>query len=354
MYRITEQASLLPYNTFGMDVRAARLVEYDTVEDLRRVLPEFRTGAWWHVGRGSNLLFTGDYAGWVLHSGIRGIEVMPEGAEAEPCDAETKPQGAEKPCEGESSSVVVRVGAGEVWDEVVAWAVGRGLWGAENLSLIPGEMGAAAVQNIGAYGVELSDLVVGVEALEVATGAVRLLGRSECRYGYRASRFKEERGRYVVTHVRLRLERRPRPRLDYQGLREALPAQPTLAEVREAVCRIRRAKLPDPRELGNAGSFFKNPVLAAAQFEALRREWPEVPHYAAPDGGVKVPAGWLIEQCGWRGRSLGRAGVYERQCLVLVNRGGASPSEVVALQQAVVRSVRERFGIELEAEVNII
>lgn len=336
MLRITESESLLPHNTFGMDVRAAHFAEYDTAEDLVQALPEFRTAPWWHIGRGSNLLFTGDYPGWVLHSRIVGIETLAD----------------------DGTDVLLRVGAGEVWDDVVDWAVGHGLYGAENLSLIPGEVGAAAVQNIGAYGVEAADLIRGVETVDVTNGTARLFRPEECRYGYRASIFKTEevKRRYIVTHVRLALTRRPMLRLDYKGLREALPsdAAPTLSEVRDAIVRIRRAKLPDPAELGNAGSFFKNPVVSPTQFAALRAAHPDVPHYPAPDGLVKVPAGWLIEQCGWRGRRIGAAGVYDRQCLVLVNHGGATPRMVLDLCQAIVRSVRERFGIDIHPEVNIL
>ena len=333
MYRITERESLLPHNTFGMDVRAAHFLEYDTVEDLRQVLPVFRTSEWWHIGRGSNLLFTGDYAGWILHSSIRGSEVMKD----------------------DGTDVLLRVGAGEVWDDVVAWAVAHGLYGAENLSLIPGETGAAAVQNIGAYGAEAADIISGVVCFDLQERRKVKFSAAECRYGYRDSLFKqaESKGRYVVTSVLFRLSRKPRPRLDYKGMREALdglePATPQ--EVREAVIRIRRQKLPDPEELGSAGSFFKNPVVSREDFARISPDG-SAPHYELPDGTVKIPAAWLIERCGFKGASEGGAAVYEKQPLVLVNASGtASPQEVLALESRIISGVQERFGVTLAPEV---
>lgn len=328
---------LLAYNTFGMDVRAARFIEYDNAEELKRILASFAPGeSFLQIGGGSNLLFTGDYPGTVLHSRIKGREVTEEDGEA----------------------VWLRAGAGEVWDDVAAYCVACGWGGAENLSLIPGEVGATAVQNIGAYGVEAKDLITKVETVEVATGNERVFSVEECGYAYRKSVFKGAlKGRYIVTHVTYRLSKSPVFRLDYGNVRAELErrgGEITLSSVREGIMAIRRNKLPDPAEQGNAGSFFMNPVIGRSRYETLLGEYPDMPHYDVDEGHVKVPAAWMIERCGWKGRSLGRAGVHDRQALVLVNKGGATGEEIIALSQAVRTSVKDRFGIDILPEVNII
>lgn len=327
--------SLLPYNTFGIDTTAARLAEYDTVDDLRALLsdPCVAGHPLLHIGAGSNLLFTRPYEGTVLHSRIRGVQVL---AEDEDC-------------------VEVRVGAAEVWDNFVALCVERGWHGVENLSLIPGEVGAAAVQNIGAYGVEVKDVVKRVETMD-ADGCVRTYGVDECCYAYRDSLFKRNDMKKVfVTHVCFSLHKHADYKLDYGNMRRELERYPVvnLANVRQAIIDIRRAKLPDPSVLGNAGSFFKNPVIDDDSFARLQERWPSVPHYEA-EGGIKIPAGWLIEQCGWKGKSLGPAAVYDKQALVLVNTGGATGADVLALCRAVQRSVADTFGIDIRPEVNIL
>ena len=330
--------SLLAHNTFGIDVCAARFVECETVDELRRFLsmPETATARLLPVGGGSNLLFTGDFDGTVLHTAIRGTEVV----------AET------------SDEVTVRVGAGEVWDDFVAYTVAQGWYGAENLSLIPGEVGASAVQNIGAYGVEAKDLIVQVETLSRRTGEARTFGRDECRYAYRRSIFKEElQGQYIVTHVTYRLSKQPCFRLDYGNIRSELEkegGEVTLQRLREVIVRIRQEKLPDPAVTGNAGSFFMNPLVTESRFVELKQAYPDLPHYPATEGQVKLPAGWLIDRCGWKGRTLGRAGVHPKQALVLVNLGGATGEDVLRLAAAVRQSVRERFGIDLQPEVNFL
>ena len=330
--------SLLRHNTFGMDVRARRFVEYGSEEELVSFLGGLAEagGPLLHIGGGSNLLFLRDFPGTVLHSAIRGISVVDE----------------------DGSAVTVHAGAGVVWDDFVELAVRSGWYGAENLSLIPGEVGAAAVQNIGAYGAEVKDLILEVEAVDMFTGERRRFGVEECRYAYRSSIFKHEwRGRFAVTRVTFRLSKTPAYRLDYGNVRSELERQglePSLENVRKVVSNIRRAKLPDPAVTGNAGSFFMNPVVERTQLEALEKEHPDIPHYPAPGGKVKVPAGWLIDRCGWKGRSLGRAGVHERQALVLVNRGGATGEEVMRLADAVAQSVRDKFGIVIKPEVNVI
>lgn len=337
--KVLKDHSLLSHHTFGMDVKTALFIEYDSVPELKEVLrmPSVRENPWLHIGGGSNLLFTGDYPGTVLHSAIKGYERLYEDEE----------------------EVIVRVGAGEVWDDFVAYAVAQGWYGAENLSLIPGEVGASAVQNIGAYGVEAKDLIVEVETVEVSTGNEHVFSREECGYAYRESVFKLSlRRQYIVTKVSYRLQKTPSYHLDYGHVRTELEKQGggevTLEKVRQAIIDIRRAKLPDPKVLGNAGSFFMNPIVSVARLGDLQKEYPQMPHYEADAGHVKLSAAWMIDQCGWKGKQWGRAGVHDKQALVLVNLGGATGKEVMALSEAVRKSVNEKFGVHLSPEVNFI
>lgn len=327
--------SLLPYNTFGIDVSASRFLEYASVAELKEYIAQGAvTTPFLHIGGGSNLLFTKDYDGLILHSRIGGIEVTAE----------------------DSQTVSLRVGAGVVWDDFVASCVEHGWYGAENLSLIPGEVGASAVQNIGAYGVEVKDLITAVETVNVQ-GYGRVYSVEECEYAYRSSIFKRPENKSVfVTYVRFRLSKEERYTLDYGTIRQELakyPA-PTLPIVRKVIIEIRESKLPDPKVMGNAGSFFMNPIVAKEKLEALQRDYPRIPYYELPDGRVKIPAGWMIDQCGWKGKSLGPAAVHDKQALVLVNRGGAKGSDIVALSDAVRASVRDKFGIDIHPEVNVI
>ena len=330
--------SLLPYNTFGMDVKASRFVEYASVEELRGLWNAEREAVAraLHIGGGSNLLFASDYEGLILHSTIKGYTVVKETEE----------------------EVEVRVGAGEVWDDFVAYTVANGWYGAENLSLIPGEVGASAVQNIGAYGVEAKDLIVSVDTFGLETGEERRFMREECRYAYRESVFKQElKGKYAVTFVTYRLKKHPVFHLEYGNIRAELEkqgCQVDLENVRRIIIAIRQAKLPDPKVLGNAGSFFMNPVVPKMQFEALLAQYPDMPHYPVDDAHVKIPAGWMIDRCGWKGKRVGHAGVHEKQALVLVNCGGATGKEVMHLAEEIVASVRERFGVTIRPEVNYI
>lgn len=325
--------SLLKHNTFGMDVRAERFIEYVSEEELLSILPLLHEHRFLHIGGGSNILFCGNYDGIILHSAIAGISVVAE----------------------DEASVSVKVGAGVQWDDFVSYAVEKGWSGAENLSLIPGEVGASAVQNIGAYGVEAKDLIENVETIDLTDGTRRVFLNAECVYGYRKSIFKNElKGRYAVTYVTYRLSKVFQPKIDYGNVREKLQGKELTPEnVRNAVIDIRQSKLPDPEVIGNAGSFFMNPVVSLEKYEALKTENPDMPHYIV-DGGVKIPAGWLIEKCGWKGKSLGRAGVCPNQALVLINLGGATGSDIVALSNAVCQSVSEKFGISISPEVNII
>lgn len=329
--------SLRNHNTFGIEARADRFVEYTTVNDLKRLLdsPGFRELPRLHIGGGSNLLFTDDFRGVVLHSLITGIEVADE----------------------TDDFVRLRVGAGEVWDDFVAWCVERGWAGVENLSLIPGEVGASAVQNIGAYGAEAKDVIEEVETVEIATGRERNFPNADCRFAYRHSIFKGElKGMYVITHVTFKLSKHPVYRLDYGNIQAELEKYPqvSLSTIRQAIVAIRTEKLPDPKTIGNAGSFFMNPVISLETFEKLKGEYPDMPHYEAGPGRVKVPAAWLIDRCGWKGRSIGHAGVHSKQALVLVNRGGATGKEIVALSEQIRTSVKEKYGILITPEVNFI
>lgn len=334
--------SLKSLHTFGMDVRTAHFIEYESVEELLPI--RFRLKTEWsrlpflHIGGGSNLLFGSDYFdGVVFHSAIKEREVVYEDDEC----------------------IHLRVGAGVVWDELVAYCVSQGWGGMENLSLIPGEVGASAVQNIGAYGVEVKDLIVSVETIEVAIGGLpRVFTCEECAYGYRQSIFKGElKGRYIVTHVTYRLQKHPVFHLDYGNIRaelERMGGEVSLETVRQAVISIRESKLPDPEVTGNAGSFFMNPIVPRAVMEHIREAYPQMPFYEVDTERVKIPAGWMIEQCGWKGRALGRAAVHDKQALVLVNLGGATGREIIALSDAVRHDVKEKFGVDIHPEVNFI
>ena len=334
--RIFTDYSLLRHNTFGIDARCRRFIEIESVDDACRLHLQLNDGEpLLVIGGGSNLLLTTDYGGTVVRSAIRGVEATVD-----------------------DGGVTVRAGSGEVWDDLVQTCVSQGWHGAENLSLIPGDVGATAVQNIGAYGSEASQIIDHVEAVEIATGGVVSIPARDCGYGYRQSRFKQEwRGRYLITHVTFRLTTTFTPLLDYGNIRDTLQKRgidhPTAQQLRQAIIDIRREKLPDPSVEGNAGSFFMNPVVSREKFQELLAAYPQMPHYSLAGGKEKIPAGWLIEQCGWKGRSLGRAGVHSRQALVLVNHGGATGADVVELSKAIRRDVSLRFGIEISPEVNI-
>ena len=341
MITISTNASMLGRNTFGIDVKAAVLGEYNSVEGLKSILTnplvENRKQQIWNIGQGSNILFSGYFDGVILHGNIKGIEIIDQ----------------------TDDDVTVKVGAGEIWDDVVAWSVEHQYFGAENLSAIPGETGAAAVQNIGAYGSEFGNLVQYVEVLNTESLAIEHISRHECRYGYRDSIFKHqpEKQRYVVIAVVISLSKRECFNLEYGNVKAALDGKEiTLANVRNTIIEIRASKLPDWHKLGNAGSFFKNPVISVTQFEHLKNIYPNIPSYKVanePDK-VKVPAGWLIENSGLKGFRHGGAQVYDKQCLVLVNTGNASSSDIVELSDIVITTVKDKFGIDIYPEVNIL
>lgn len=332
--------SLKPYNTFGIDAKARCLAEYESVEELQHLLQKYCDSRKLHIGGGSNLLFLNDFDGVILHSAILGVEVVEE----------------------TDKDVVVKVGSGMVWDDLVAESIEHGWYGLENLSLIPGEVGASAVQNIGAYGAEAKDFIVSVELVDMANGECLKMKNEECEYAYRYSIFKSDalRGRYAVTHVCYRLSKVFVPYLEYGGLKKAVEAcgialdELTASRLRDIIIGTRNGKLPDPKVLGNAGSFFMNPIVDRVKFESLLAEYPGMPHYEVDNDRVKIPAGWLIEQSGWKGRRLGNAGVYEKQALVLVNHGGASGQDIVRLCETVRSDVSDKFGIDIHPEVNFI
>ena len=367
---------LTKMNTFGMKVKARCFIEYDSVADLVDIEFEELARPVLHIGGGSNLLFTDDFKGTVLHSKIDFIEILDEGqggTERSICSQDHS-------CHSERSEesfppVLVSVGAGVVFDDFCAWAAKEGLWGVENLSYIPGEVGASAVQNIGAYGVEVKDVIRRVYCYDTVEEEFVNFSVEECGYGYRDSIFKdaEVKGSYIVPHVVFALSRVPQPRLDYGHLKAAVIEAAARADagqninsdlvtpalIRKVIIKIRKEKLPEPSVMGSAGSFFKNPVISMADFQRIEAAAKaehgadyKVPHYDLPDGTVKVPAAWMIEQCGWKGRRSGGAAVWEKQPLVIVNyTGEAFPEEIIGLEKRIIASVKAKFGVELHPEV---
>ena len=336
MIRETADAPLRQRNSFHVEEQAERLIEFDREEDLDLIFGKGRPERWYVLGGGNNILFTRRFEGTLIKPAATGITVIGE-------DADT---------------VTLRAEAATDWDRMVAWCVERGLWGAENLSLIPGTVGASPVQNIGAYGAEAAGIIYRVHLYDTLRREHVTLEKADCRFAYRDSIFKHEmRGRTVITAVELRLGKHPSPNLAYGDLKAQVEARggASIANIRDAVCAIRRSKLPDPDTLGNAGSFFKNPVVDNATAERLREEDPACPVYPVSAHGMcKLAAGWLIDRAGLKGFRMGRVGVHERQALVLVNFGGATGNEVIALARYVQDRVFDRFGVRIEPEVNIL
>ena len=353
--KIFENYSLLHNNTFGIDAKCWQFVEIETPQEAAEKLPFIvkSTKPTMVIGGGSNLLLTQDYDGIIVHSAIKGISISSP-------NSVNCPAGSPQAGEGTFPSFVfLKAGSGECFDDVVATAVSLGYYGMENLSIIPGDVGASAVQNIGAYGVEAKDIIHSIDAIEIASGKKVTIMNNECDYAYRQSRFKKEwKGKYFITTVTYKLQTEYTPHIEYGGIKKALEergiAEPSAQDVRDTIIAIRNAKLPDPKVLGNGGSFFMNPVVSREKFEQLLAEYPAMPHYYIDADHEKIPAGWMIEQCGWKGKSLGKAAVHDKQALVLVNLGGASGSEIVALCEQVRKDVMEKFGIDIHPEVNII
>jgi UDP-N-acetylmuramate dehydrogenase len=331
-----KNVSLQAYNTFGLSAQAKEFYTINAVADIQKLLPI--TQPLLVLGGGSNMLFTQNWEGVVLKMDIKGIDKINEN----------------------SQFVTVKIGAGENWHQVVLWSVNENLGGMENMSLIPGTVGAAPIQNIGAYGAELKDVFVELEALELKTGKVKTFSKRACKFGYRESIFKQtKKGEYIIVSVTVRLRKNPRTfNTNYGDVSRILAqnkAKKSLKAVSDAVIAIRKSKLPDPAELGNSGSFFKNPEIPRAQYTALVALHPTLPSYnvADPDR-VKIPAGWLIEQAGWKGKRVGNTGSHAQQALVLVNYGGATGAEVHALALSIIEDVRAKFGVSLSPEVNIL
>ncbi len=335
--KLEENYNLQALNTFGIAANARYFAEAHTEADLREAF-QLQIQPMLILGGGSNLLLTQDFEGLVIKNAITGKTIIEE----------------------TDTQAMVRVGAGENWHQFVLWCLDQDLGGVENLSLIPGTVGAAPIQNIGAYGVELKDVFHHLEAMEVATGNMHTFSHAECRFGYRDSVFKNElKGKYCITQVYLKLTKRAHQlNTSYGAIRDTLAArgvtEPTIRDISNAVIAIRSSKLPDPAKIGNSGSFFKNPEIPAGQFAELQQRFPHIISFPGSNGKIKVPAGWLIEQCGWRGTRRGDAGCYDKQALVLVNYGNASGEDIWRLAQDIVASVQDTFGITLTPEVNII
>jgi len=334
---ITQNASLLGFNTFGIDVKTDILIEYSTVDELREILKTHinQSTKYLHIGSGSNLLFLSDYKGIILHSQIKHIQITSENSEF----------------------VYLKVGSGVLWDDLVAHCVDNAWSGIENLSLIPGEVGAAAVQNIGAYGVEVQDVIESVHAMDLNSGEIHVFKKEDCHYDYRESIFKNKlKGKFIILTVEFILTKKPNYKLNYQHLEEEILKNGAinLNNIRKTIISIRKSKLPDTKVYGNAGSFFMNPVISKKHFENLLIAYPQIPHYYISEIEEKIPAAWLIDQCGWKGKQIGNAAVHYKQALVLINKGGAKGSEIAFLAQQIQKSVFEKFQINLNPEVNYI
>ena len=336
--KIKKSYNLSKLNTFGVGAYAKFFAEVNTEAELEELFrsPEFKSNEKIFLGGGSNLLLTRDWPGIAVLNNLKGIEVLKE----------------------EGESVVLRAMGGEIWHDLVEFAATRGYWGIENLSLIPGSVGAAPMQNIGAYGAELRNTLVSVEACEIDTGKKKIFTREECALGYRDSIFKNElKGKYFISAVTLMLGKVGQPNAGYKVLKEYLEKNKIIPQspkdISDAVAAIRRSKLPDPKIIGNAGSFFKNVFVEKAEFQKLQKDYPDISHFE-DEGKIKIPAAWLIERAGWKGQRRGKVGVHEKQALVLVNYGGASGRELLELARDIIASVQDKFGLTLTPEVNIV
>jgi UDP-N-acetylmuramate dehydrogenase len=337
--KITQNSPLAAYNTFGVSAFAKYFVEISNVSELKEILADsdLLVQPKLILGGGSNLLFTKDFNGLVIKNNLKGIELV----------------------KSTENHFYVKAGAGENWHQFVLYCINNNYAGVENLSLIPGNVGASPMQNIGAYGVEIKDVFDSLEALNIETGEIQTFSHSECKFGYRESVFKNEfKGQFIIISVTFKLNRNPKFNTSYGAIEDKLQAmgisELSLKAVSDAVIRIRSSKLPDPSKIGNAGSFFKNPVVDALSFSKIKENFPEIPAYPQPDGTTKLAAGWLIEKAGLKGYRMGDAGIHEKQALVIVNYGNASGNELYELSSHVLKTVHEKFGIQLEREVNII
>ncbi len=331
--------SLRPYNTFGIDVQAESFAKIDSIDKLQNILSDtkIKQNLSLILGGGSNILLTKDVQGLVLKNDIDGIDIIEE----------------------DSTSVVLEVGAGVVWHSFVLWCINKGYGGLENLSLIPGNVGASPMQNIGAYGVEIKDCFESLDALHIEDNVIHTFDKSTCEFGYRESVFKRAlKGQYVICKVRYKLSKTPKFNTSYGAIQQELERMGvdtlSLKAISDAVIAIRQSKLPDPKEIGNSGSFFKNPVVPITLANKIKEDYPEMPSYPIDDDHVKLAAGWLIEKCGWKGYRKDDYGVHAKQALVLVNYGKAKGSDIYNLSSEILASVHEKFGVQLEREVNIL
>ena len=335
--KILHNVSLKPYNTFGIDVKATHFVEITSLEELQELMrQEVFSLPRLILGGGSNVLFTKDFEGLVVKLSIKGKTLVSETGE----------------------HIIVKAGAGEVWHELVLFAIENNWAGIENMSLIPGTVGAAPMQNIGAYGVEIKDVFESLEAIEIATGKVKQFGASACDFGYRWSVFKGTlKDKYIITSVTFKLDKQPTFKTEYGDIKNTLAEMEvkelSIKAISDAVIKIRQSKLPDPAKIGNAGSFFKNPEIPEKQFIELKQKFENIVGYPSTPGMVKVPAGWLIDQAGWKGKTIGEIGVHKNQALVLVNYGGGKGNDIYALALEVKASVKEKYGVDIEPEVNV-
>jgi UDP-N-acetylmuramate dehydrogenase len=339
MLQIRKNVSLKPFNTFGIDARCSYFAEVTSVKDLVKLFSEeiYQTQPKLIIGGGSNLLFTKDFEGLVVRNSLKGIKILKE----------------------EENLVLIEAAAGEIWHDLVIYCINRGFGGLENLSLIPGCVGASPMQNIGAYGAEIKETFVELDAFEINTGKIRVFNKTECEFGYRESVFKnKEKNKYIITSVRYQLTKKAKVNTSYGAINSELKTMnienPTIKDVSEAVINIRRSKLPDPAVTGNAGSFFKNPEIPLDQFGNLKSAFPDIISYPTENGKQKLAAGWMIERCGLKGFEWKGAGVHPKQALVLVNKGNSTGQEIFELSEIVISRVKEKFGVTLEREVNII
>ncbi len=335
--KIVRNYSLKDNNTFLLDIYSKHFTSPKSLEELTQILGSdiFQENSVLIIGEGSNILFTSNYDGLIIKPKMLGIEIIEENIE----------------------NVSVRVGAGEIWDNFVAWSVNRGFWGIENLSLIPGTVGSAPIQNIGAYGVEVKDTILKVEGINTSNKVPKELTNEDCEFGYRSSIFKTDlKNQFIVSSVTFNLSKKEKPLLEYRPLKETFKQfeKPNLENIRDAVISIRRKKLPEINEIGSAGSFFKNPIIPVEKYKDIKSKNDEIPAYPFTQGEMKVPAAWLIEQCGWKGKREGDVGVYPKHALVIVNYGNASGKEIFDFSERIKLSVREKFEINLELEVTVI
>ena len=337
--QLIENFSLKSYNTFGIDAKTKYFALFQNIEELRQIFEQTKisTDQIFVLGGGSNILFTQDYNGLMLKSAIKGIEIIEENNE----------------------HVYVKVGGGEVWHNFVLHCVNKNWGGIKNLSLIPGTLGASPIQNIGAYGVEIKDTIHEVEIFHLNTLNTQTFTTEACKFGYRDSIFKHEyKGKIIILSAIFKLNKNPIANTTYGDINKELESQnitnPTIQDVSKAICKIRNSKLPDPKELGNAGSFFKNPIVSNIQFETLKATYPTIIGYKSGNNLMKLAAGWLIEQCGWKGKRIGDAGVHKNQALVLVNYGNAKGAEIIDLAHKIQDSVKEKFSVNIEPEINIV